>query len=237
MIDDIQFIIGKESTQEEFFHTFNELHGDNKQIIISSDKPPKEIETLEARLQSRFEWGILADISSPDYETRMAILHKKEETDGYNIDNEVIQFIASNIKSNIRELEGALNKLVALSHLEHKEITVQLAEEALKDMISPDNKHVITPQLIIDTVAEHFNISPADIISNKRSNNIAVPRQIAMYLCRQIVDTPYKEIGEYMGKRDHSTVIHGVNKIEDELKTSETLHNTVEIIIKKLNSN
>ena len=237
LIDDIQFIIGKESTQEEFFHTFNELHGDNKQIIISSDKPPKEIETLEARLQSRFEWGILADISSPDYETRMAILHKKEETDGYNIDNEVIQFIASNIKSNIRELEGALNKLVALSHLEHKEITVQLAEEALKDMISPDNKHVITPQLIIDTVAEHFNISPADIISNKRSNNIAVPRQIAMYLCRQIVDTPYKEIGEYMGKRDHSTVIHGVNKIEDELKTSETLHNTVEIIIKKLNSN
>ena len=172
LIDDIQFIIGKESTQEEFFHTFNELHGDNKQIIISSDKPPKEIETL-------------------DYETRMAILHKKEETDGYNIDNEVIQFIASNIKSNIRELEGALNKLVALSHLEHKEITVQLAEEALKDMISPDNKHVITPQLIIDTVAEHFNISPADIISNKRSNNIAVPRQIAMYLCRQIVDTPY----------------------------------------------
>ena len=237
LIDDIQFIIGKESTQEEFFHTFNELHGDNKQIIISSDKPPKEIETLEARLQSRFEWGILADISSPDYETRMAILHKKEETDGYNIDNEVIQFIASNIKSNIRELEGALNKLVALSHLEHKEITVQLAEEALKDMISPDNKHVITPQLIIDTVAEHFNISPADIISNKRSNNIAVPRQIAMYLCRKIVDTPYKEIGEYMGKRDHSTVIHGVNKIEDELKTSETLHNTVEIIIKKLNSN
>ena len=237
LIDDIQFIIGKESTQEEFFHTFNELHGDNKQIIISSDKPPKEIETLEARLQSRFEWGILADISSPDYETRMAILHKKEETDGYNIDNEVIQFIASNIKSNIRELEGALNKLVALSHLEHKDITVQLAEEALKDMISPDTKHVITPQLIIDTVAEHFNISAADIVSNKRSNNIAVPRQIAMYLCRQIVDTPYKEIGEYMGKRDHSTVIHGVNKIEDELKSSETLHNTVEIIIKKLNSN
>ena len=237
LIDDIQFIIGKESTQEEFFHTFNELHGDNKQIIISSDKPPKEIETLEARLQSRFEWGILADISSPDYETRMAILHKKEETDGYNIDNEVIQYIATNIKSNIRELEGALNKLVALSHLEHKEITVQLAEEALKDMISPDNKHVITPQLIIDTVAEHFNISSSDIISNKRSNNIAVPRQIAMYLCRQIVDTPYKEIGEYMGKRDHSTVIHGVNKIEDELKSSETLHNTVEIIIKKLNSN
>ena len=199
LIDDIQFIIGKESTQEEFFHTFNELHGDNKQIIISSDKPPKEIETLEARLQSRFEWGILADISSPDYETRMAILHKK--------------------------------------HLEHKDITVQLAEEALKDMISPDTKHVITPQLIIDTVAEHFNISAADIVSNKRSNNIAVPRQIAMYLCRQIVDTPYKEIGEYMGKRDHSTVIHGVNKIEDELKSSETLHNTVEIIIKKLNSN
>ena len=158
LIDDIQFIIGKEATQEEFFHTFNELHGNKKQIIISSDKPPKEIETLEARLRSRFEWGILADISSPDYETRMAILHKKEEMDGYNIDNEVIQYIATNIKSNIRELEGALNKLVALSNLENREITVELAQEALKDIISPDQKRDVTPQLIIDIVAEHFGI-------------------------------------------------------------------------------
>ena len=235
LIDDIQFIIGKEATQEEFFHTFNELHGNKKQIIISSDKPPKEIETLEARLRSRFEWGILADISSPDYETRMAILHKKEEMDGYNIDNEVIQYIATNIKSNIRELEGALNKLVALSNLENREITVELAQEALKDIISPDQKRNVTPQLIIDIVAEHFGISPADIISNKRSSEIVVPRQIVMYLCRHMIDIPLKSIGAYIGKRDHSTVIHGVNKIEAELKTSDSMRNTVEIIKKKLN--
>ncbi len=237
LIDDIQFIIGKESTQEEFFHTFNELHGNKKQIIISSDKPPKEIKTLEARLRSRFEWGILADISSPDYETRMAILHKKEETDGYNINNEVIEYIATNIKSNIRELEGALNKLVALSHLENKEITVALAEEALKDIISPDQKREITPQLIIDTVAEHFNVAPSDICSNKRNSEIVLPRQIVMYLCRNMIDIPLKSIGTYIGKRDHSTIIHGINKIETELKDSETMRNTVDIIKKKINPN
>lgn len=235
LIDDIQFIIGKEATQEEFFHTFNELHGNKKQIIISSDKPPKEIETLEARLRSRFEWGILADISSPDYETRMAILHKKEEMDGYDIDNAVIEYIATNIKSNIRELEGALNKLVALSNLENREITVDLAKEALKDIISPDQKRDVTPQLIIDTVAEHFHISPEDITSSKRSSEIVMPRQIVMYLCRHMLDIPLKSVGTYVGKRDHSTVIHGVNKIESELKTSETLRNTVDIITKKLN--
>ena len=237
LIDDIQFIIGKESTQEEFFHTFNELHGNKKQIIISSDKPPKEIKTLEERLRSRFEWGILADISSPDYETRMAILHKKEESDGYNINNEVIEYIATNIKSNIRELEGALNKLVALSHLENREITVALAEEALKDIISPNQKKEITPQLIIDTVAEHFNISPADICSNKRNSEIVMPRQIVMYLCRNMIDIPLKSIGTYIGKRDHSTIIHGINKIEAELKDSDTMRNTVDIIKKKINPN
>lgn len=237
LIDDIQFIIGKESTQEEFFHTFNELHGNKKQIIISSDKPPKEIKTLEERLRSRFEWGILADISSPDYETRMAILHKKEETDGYNIDNEVIEYIATNIKSNIRELEGALNKLVALSHLENRAITVALAEEALKDIISPNQKREITPKLIIDTVAEHFNVSPNDICSNKRNSEIVLPRQIVMYLCRNMIDIPLKSIGNYIGKRDHSTIIHGINKIEAELKTSDTMRNTVDIIKKKINPN
>ena len=237
LIDDIQFIIGKESTQEEFFHTFNELHGNKKQIIISSDKPPKEIKTLEERLRSRFEWGILADISSPDYETRMAILHKKEETDGYNIDNEVIEYIATNIKSNIRELEGALNKLVALSHLANREITVELAEEALKDIISPNQKREITPKLIIDTVAEHFSISPNDICSNKRNSEIVLPRQIVMYLCRNMIDIPLKSIGTYIGKRDHSTIIHGINKIESELKSSDTMRNTVDIIKKKINPN
>ncbi|MDD3795165.1 MAG: chromosomal replication initiator protein DnaA [Lachnospiraceae bacterium] len=234
LIDDIQFIIGKEATQEEFFHTFNDLHGSKKQIIISSDKPPKEIETLEARLRSRFEWGILADISSPDYETRMAILHKKEETDGYNIDNEVIKYIADNIKSNIRELEGALNKLVALSNLENREITVELAEEALKDIISPDQRREVTPKLIIDIVAEHFHISSSDIASNKRSNEIVVPRQIVMYLCRNMIDIPLKSIGTYIGKRDHSTIIHGINKIEAEIKNSDSMRSTIDIIKKKI---
>ena len=178
LIDDIQFIIGKESTQEEFFHTFNDLHGNKKQIIISSDKPPKDIETLEARLRSRFEWGLIADITSPDYETRMAILHKKEEIDGYNIDNEIIKYIAMNVKSNIRELEGALNKLIALSKLENKEINTSLAEEALQDIISPDEKKEITPSLIISTVAEHFHITEDDIRSNKRNSEFVYPRQI-----------------------------------------------------------
>lgn len=234
LIDDIQFIIGKESTQEEFFHTFNELHGNKKQIIISSDKPPKEIEILEARLRSRFEWGILADISSPDYETRMAILHKKEEMDGYNIDNEVIKYIANNIKSNIRELEGALNKLIALSNLENKEITVELAEEALKDIISPDLKKDVTPQLIINTVAEHFGITPGDISSNKRNSEIVIPRQIVMYLCRTMIDIPLKTIGTYIGKRDHSTIIHGIKKVEEELENSDSMKETIESIRKKL---
>lgn len=235
LIDDIQFIIGKEATQEEFFHTFNDLHGNKKQIIISSDKPPKDIETLEARLRSRFEWGLIADIQSPDFETRMAILHRKEENDGYNIDNEVIKYIAMNIKSNIRELEGALNKLVALSNLENREITVQLAEEALKDIISPDEKKEITPALIISVVAEHFHITAEDIKSTKRNSEIVLPRQIAMYLCNTMTSVGLKKIGAEMGKRDHSTVLHGANKIAGQLKTSDSVRSTVEILKKKLN--
>lgn len=235
LIDDIQFIIGKEATQEEFFHTFNDLHGNKKQIIISSDKPPKDIETLEARLRSRFEWGLIADISSPDFETRMAILHKKEETDGYDIDNEVIKYIAMNIKSNIRELEGALNKLVALSKLENREITVKLAEEALKDIISPDEKKEVTPSVIISTVAEHFHVSVEDIRGNKRSSEIVMPRQIAMYLCSNLTSAGLKKIGTEMGGRDHSTVLHGSRKISQELKTSEELQKTIEILKKKIN--
>ena len=235
LIDDIQFIIGKESTQEEFFHTFNDLHNNKKQIIISSDKPPKDIETLEARLRSRFEWGLIADISSPDFETRMAILHKKEENDGYDIDNEVIKYIAMNIKSNIRELEGALNKLVALSNLENREITVRLAEEALKDIISPDEKKEVTPALIISIVAEHFHITEDDIKSNKRNSEIVYPRKIAMYLCSNMTSVGLKKIGAEMGNRDHSTVLHGSKKIAEEIKTSDTVRNTVEILKKKIN--
>lgn len=237
LIDDVQFIIGKESTQEEFFHTFNDLHGAKRQIILSSDKPPKDMETLEARLRSRFEWGLIADISSPDYETRMAILRKKEELDGYNIDDEVIKYIATNIKSNIRELEGALNKLIACAKLEKKEITVDLAQKALQDIISPDAPKEITPQLIINTVAEHYNISPSDLASTKRNAEIVLPRQIAMYLCRDMTSTPLKAIGGFLGKKDHTTVIHGADKISNELKINESLSNAIDIIKKKINPN
>ncbi len=235
MIDDIQFIIGKEATQEEFFHTFNDLHGKKKQIIISSDKPPKDIETLEARLRSRFEWGLIADISSPDFETRMAILHKKEETDGYDIDNEVIKYIAMNIKSNIRELEGALNKLVALSNLENREITVKLAEEALKDIISPNAQREVTPNLIIQVVSDHFGITPLDISSQKRTKEIVYPRQIVMYLCRNMTETPLQSIGRILGGRDHTTIIHGSEKIAADMNKDDNLKNTIEILKKKIN--
>lgn len=234
LIDDIQFIIGKESTQEEFFHTFNALHEAKKQIIISSDKPPKEIETLEERLRSRFEWGLTVDIQSPDYETRMAILRKKEELEGYNIDNEVIKYIATNVKSNIRELEGALTKIVALSKLNNKEINLDLAEDALKDLISPNASREVTPELIIDIVAEHFNITPLDISSQKRNKEIVFPRQIVMYLCREMTAAPLQQIGKYLGNRDHTTIIHGSEKIASESKKNDTLNNTLDILKKKI---
>ena len=238
LIDDIQFIIGKESTQEEFFHTFNHLHVSGKQIIISSDKPPKDIETLEARLRTRFEWGLIADISSPDYETRMAILRKKEELDGlerYHIPEEVMQYIANNITSNIRELEGSLNKLIALANLENKPIDIPLAAEALKDMISPNNTREITPELIIEVVSDHFNVPAAELKGKKRNAEIVLRRQIVMYLCRKMTDTPLKTIGLILGGKDHASVSHGVKKIEHDVKTDEALNNTVNIIKKKLN--
>ena len=238
LIDDIQFIIGKESTQEEFFHTFNHLHVSGKQIIISSDKPPKDIETLEARLRTRFEWGLIADISSPDYETRMAILRKKEELDGlerYHIPDEVMQYIANNITSNIRELEGSLNKLIALANLENKPIDIPLAAEALKDMISPNNTREITPELIIEVVSDHFNVPAAELKGKKRNAEIVLPRQIVMYLCRKMTYTPLKTIGLILGGKDHASVSHGVKKIEHDIKLDEALNNTVNIIKKKLN--
>ena len=228
LIDDIQFIIGKESTQEEFFHTFNHLHVSGKQIIISSDKPPKDIETLEARLRTRFEWGLIADISSPDYETRMAILRKKEEMDGYNLDDSIIEYIAKNIKSNIRELEGSLNKIIAYANLEKREVTMELAETVLKDIISPNDKKIITPEYIINTVAEHYDITPEDIIGTKRNSKVVYPRQIAMYLCRELANIPLKSIGQCMGNRDHTTIMHGCDKIEQELQTSQTTQKAIE---------
>ena len=235
LIDDVQFIIGKESTQEEFFHTFNTLHGANKQIILSSDRPPKDMDILEDRIRSRFEWGLLADIQSPDYETRIAILRKKQELDGYSVSDDVIEYIASNIKSNIRELEGALNKIIAYANLEKREINIDLAEQVLRDIISPNEKKVITPEFIIDTVADHFDITPSDIVGSKRSSKIVFPRQIAMYLCREMLDAPLTGIGKMMGDRDHTTVMHGIEKIEKEMNAKDSVRNTVDILKKKIN--
>jgi len=234
LIDDIQFIIGKESTQEEFFHTFNTLHSVGKQIILSSDKPPKEMDTLEERFRSRFEWGLIADIQPPDYETRMAILKKNAEMYHKDIDDEVFQYIANNIKSNIRELEGAFNKIIAFSKLNKVDINLDYAEEALKDVIDPNVPKVITPQFIIDVVAEHFNVSPDDITSKKINSEFVLPRQIVMYLCRTMTETPLTMIGKILGKKDHTTVMHGIKKITEGIATNEELRNKVAMIKKKI---
>jgi chromosomal replication initiator protein len=237
MIDDIQFIIGKESTQEEFFHTFNVLHSAGKQIVLSSDKPPKDMETLEDRIRSRFEWGLLADVGFPDYETRMAILRKKEEADGFHLDDDILDYIATNIKSNIRELEGALNKLLALSNLEKTEITMEIAERELQNIISPDKPREVTPQLIIEIVADHFNITVDQIISKNRSKVISNPRQIAMYLCKNMTNASLDAIGGIIGGRDHSTIIHGITVVTNEYEKNESFHDQIETIKKKINPN
>jgi chromosomal replication initiator protein len=235
LIDDIQFIIGKESTQEEFFHTFNTLHESKRQIIISSDRPPKEMLTLEDRLRSRFEHGLMADIQSPDYETRMAILKKKEELDGLSIDEDVLKYIATNIKSNIRELEGALTKIVAFSRLKKRELNLELAEDALQDIIYPNEKKIITPELITDIVAEHYNLTPSEIYSKDKSRNISYPRQIIMYLSRKLTELSVTDIGKSLGNRDHSTVLHGCDKIAKDIEKDPSIHNTIDVLIKKIN--
>ncbi len=236
MVDDVQFIIGKESTQEEFFHTFNVLHTAGKQIVISSDKPPKEMETLEERFRSRFEWGLTCDIQAPDYETRMAILRKIAENYDKKVDDHIFQYIATNIKSNIRELEGAFNRIIAKSKIENQsEITLDLAEDALKDIINPDKKREITPQLIINTVAEDFNVNADDITSKKRSAEFVLPRQVVMYLCRNLTDVSLINIAKILNKKDHTTILHGSNKIDSDMKTNSELKERIDIIIKKLN--
>ena len=234
LIDDIQFLIGKEGTQEEFFHTFNALYDNRKQIIIASDKPPKDIDNLEERLRSRFEVGLIVDIQMPDVETRMAILRKKEELEGYNIDNEVIKYIADNIKSNVRELEGALTKVVAKSRLVKQPITLTLAEDLLKDHITPSERREITADVIIEIVAEHYNLNRSELASPTKKKNIAYPRQIAMYLCREMTDVPLVTVGELLGGRDHSTVIHGCDRISTDLRTNEQLQSTIENLRKKI---
>ena len=232
--DDIQFIAGKERTQEEFFHTFNTLHDANKQIILSSDRPPKEIPTLEDRLRSRFEWGLIADIQAPDFETRMAILKKKADVENLNVPNEVMVYIATKIKSNIRELEGALIRIVAYSSLTNREITVDLATEALKDIISNKQNKSITIDLIQDVVAAYFNLRVEDLKSQRRTRNVAYPRQIAMYLSRKLTDMSLPKIGEEFGGRDHTTVIHAYEKISETLNNDESLEHTINDITKKL---
>ena len=235
LIDDIQFIKGKESTQEEFFHTFNALYQDRKQIVISSDRPPKEMETLSERLRTRFEMGLPVDIQIPTYETKMAILNKKAELGGYDIPYEVKDYVATHIKSSIRELEGALTKLSAFAKLSSNPITVEFAEEALKDLISPDSRREITPELIIDIVAEHFNIKSEDILSQKRSADIVYPRQIAMYLCRQMTTNTVQSLGKAFGNRDHTTILHGADKINKMVISDENTKSTIDILIKKIN--
>lgn len=236
MIDDIQFIIGKESTQEEFFHTFNVLHSARKQIILSSDKPPKDMETLEERFRSRFEWGLIADIQIPDYETRMAILRKNAENFDKKIGDDILNYIAENIRSNIRELEGAFNKIIAFTRLNKvDELTLAVAEDALKDIIYPNKPKTITPSLILETVAEHYHISVEDIISKKRNGELIQPRHVVMYLCRNMIDIPFANIAKLLNKKDHTTVIHGVNKIAEDMVKDEELRNKIEVIKKKLN--
>ena len=235
LIDDIQFLADKESTQEEFFNTFNALYRQNGQIVISSDRTPKEINNLEDRIKSRFEWGIVADIQPPNYETRLAILRKKEDIEGYNIDDEIIKYIASNIKSNIRTLEGALQKIVLKSRLEKKPVDIDTASQILRDFISPDNSpERITPESIVSVVAEHYHLDEKDLISSKKNKELAYPRQIAMYLCCEICDATQKDVGEALGGRDHSTVIHGRNKIAHDLQQDKDLKNVIDILKKKI---
>ena len=236
LIDDIQFITGKERTQEEFFHTFNALYEANKQIIICSDRPPKEIQTLEERLRSRFEWGLIADIQSPDLETRIAILRKKAEIENLSVPEDVLLFIAKTVISNIRELEGALNRILAFSSLTNKPITVELANEALKDLISKDKPKIITAEYILDIVANYFHLKPEELISAKRTRNIAYPRQIAMYLCRKLTDLSLPKIGEKFGGRDHTTIIHGFDKISRELQTDIELTQMLNELESKITS-
>jgi chromosomal replication initiator protein len=234
LIDDIQFIAGKERTQEEFFHTFNALYEANKQIIISSDKPPKDITTLEERLRSRFEWGLIADLQAPDLETRIAILKKKAQLENLDIPNDVLVFIADKIASNIRELEGALNRVVAYTSLTEATISVELATEALKDILSANKNRVINSNLIQEVVARYFDIKFDELKSKKRNRDIAFPRQIAMYLCRELTEMSLPKIGDEFGGRDHSTVIHAIEKISDDIENSAETRRAIDELKKSI---
>ncbi|MCL0107406.1 chromosomal replication initiator protein DnaA [Peptococcaceae bacterium] len=235
LIDDIQFLAGKERTQEEFFHTFNTLYESNKQIIISSDRPPKNIPTLEDRLRSRFEWGLITDIQPPDYETRVAILRKKAQLERLEAPDETIYYIADKIQSNIRKLEGALNKVIAYASLNNITVSREIAEQVLKDIISPEAPKKITIELVQRVVAEHYDLKVEDLKTKKRTRKVAFPRQIAMYLCRELVNgASLPKIGEAFGGRDHTTILHGCEKISAEIENDLELRETINKLIKKI---
>ena len=226
IIDDIQFIAKKERVQEEFFHTFNTLHDAGKQVVVSSDRPPKEIDLLDDRIRTRLEWGVTADIEKPDYETRLAILRQKAQIENIIVDDDILEAIATKVDTNIRELEGILTKLIAKASLQNSQITIDMAEKAISEVIQSKDK-VISSQYIQEVVGKYFNIDPQDLIGQKRSANITFPRQIAMYLCRNIANLSLPQIGKDFGNRDHSTVMHSVSKIEKEI---ETVNNTKLIV-------
>ena len=229
LIDDIHFIAGKESTQEEFFHTFNSLHNDRKQIIISSDRPPQEIANLEERLSSRFRWGLIVDVQPPDFETRAAILRKKLEQESLKVSDDVIIFIAEVIKRNIRELEGALVRVVAYSMLEDKPITLEMTKSVLKDMVKETIK-LINIDMIQKTVAHHFQLPLSELKAKKRNRTVVLPRQVAMYLSRKFTNMSLPEIGYAFGGKDHTTVLHACKKIEADLIHNRNLKNNIEQI-------
>ncbi|MDM5335912.1 chromosomal replication initiator protein DnaA [Fictibacillus enclensis] len=236
LIDDIQFLAGKEQTQEEFFHTFNALHEESKQIVISSDRPPKEIPTLEDRLRSRFEWGLITDITPPDLETRIAILRKKAKAEGLDIPNEVMLYIANQIDTNIRELEGALIRVVAYSSLINQDMNADLAAEALKDIIPSSKPRMITIHHIQEIVGRHYNIKLEDFTAKKRTKSVAFPRQIAMYLARELTDNSLPKIGEEFGGRDHTTVLHAHEKISKLMVSDQQLQKSIKEIHDQLKS-
>ena len=236
LIDDIQFIVGKESTQEEFFHTFNTLHGLKKQIIISSDRPPRSLEILEERIRSRLESGLIVDISAPDYETRMAIISKKAEQKGMDLDDSVKDYIATNIKSNIREIEGCLTTINAKSMFLKRKIDVEFAEEVLKYYIIPKEEKAITSEKIIEVVSDHFNITVDEIKSPKRNAAYVYPRKIAMYLCRTMTPDSLQAIATLLNRKDHTTVISAYNNIEEEINVKEETRRHIDVIKNKLNS-
>lgn len=237
LVDDIQFLAGKEQTQEEFFHTFNALHENNKQIIISSDRPPKDIPTLEDRLRSRFEWGLITDIQIPDLETRVAILRKKAILENISVPNDVLLYIADKIVNNIRELEGAFIRVIAYSSLTNRRIDTALAEEALKDILAGTEKRkYVTIENIIKRTSQHFSLKPEDLKAKKRTKSVAFPRQIAMYLARELTDASFPKIGEEFGGRDHTTVMHAHKKISEDMQHDRELRFLIEQIIEKINN-